>query len=180
MIRCVLLHCWWKCGERESGSGIDLPCSMTPCYFSRLCGQRFRELVNGKWESERSGGEERKRDTYRQKDCERERRDGGLYNVPVNIMFISAAADAADYGISWSSLRPFSVRHEERQHAFNENDLPGSSCLSLFWGMLVVLSNSTANVLHLTQWTEHVQSPDTVVNTYTNKEKACPIVYKCK
>lgn len=75
MIRCVLLRCWWKCGERESGSGIDLPCSMTPCYFSRLCGQRFRELVNGKWESERSGGEERKRETYRQKDWEKERQE---------------------------------------------------------------------------------------------------------
>lgn len=77
MIRCVLLHCWWKCGERESGSGIDLPCSMTPCYFSRLCGQRFRELVNGKWESERSGGEERKKETYRQKDWEKERQEEG-------------------------------------------------------------------------------------------------------
>lgn len=100
MIRCVLLRCWWKCGERESGSGIDLPCSMTPCYFSRLCGQRFRELVNGKWESERSGGEERKRETYRQ----RERQGGGLYNVPGSITSICSAVDAADYGIRCYSL----------------------------------------------------------------------------
>lgn len=72
---------------------------MTPCYFSRLCGQRFRELVNGKWESERSGGEERKREMYRQKDWEEERQASELYNTAENFIFICIAVDVADYGM---------------------------------------------------------------------------------
>lgn len=68
---------------------------MTPCYFSRLCGQRFRVLVNGKWESERSGGEERKREMYRQRDWEEERQG----SAAVTIAFICTAVDAADCGL---------------------------------------------------------------------------------
>lgn len=72
---------------------------MTPCYFSRLCGQRFRELVNGKWESERSGGEERKREMYRQRDWEEERQGSELYSAAVTIVFSCTAVDAADCGL---------------------------------------------------------------------------------
>lgn len=160
MIRCVLLWCWWKCGERESGSGIDLPCSMTPCYFSRLCGQSFRELVNGKWESERSGGEERKREMYRQWDWEEERQGRAAQrwlsrSFVLLLMLLIVASDVSHLCLRW-------VRHEKEQHAFNKMTCQARAvclCFGARWWFWVIqpptgyISTSGQNIFrHETRW----------------------------
>lgn len=73
---------------------------------------------------------------------------------------------------------PLWIRHEKGQHAFNKNDLPGLSGLSLLWGKLVVLSNPTTNRLHFSQWTEHSQSPDILVITYSSKKSNSFLILK--
>lgn len=73
---------------------------MTLCYFSRLCGQRFRELDNGKKERARDVGERRERgrriDRKTGRNGKSGEQGGGLHNTPVNAVFICTNVDAAD------------------------------------------------------------------------------------
>lgn len=67
------------------------------------------ESLSTENERAREVGEKRERGGRidRKTRRERERQGGGLYNAPVNIVFICIAVDAADYGITCLFLMPF-------------------------------------------------------------------------
>lgn len=66
---------------------------MTLCYFSRLCGQRFREPVNGKMGKREKWG--RKRGRHKDGETGEEVRQE-LYKAAASFMFICAVVSDAD------------------------------------------------------------------------------------